>query len=350
MRAQVSALLMVFFWVGCGSDKKKEEALEIVGSYQDPYGGTHLITDDLWDQGGMGGKYHIADYDNQKDYLVAQNDEQNTYNPGKWSRFDWVWHNGTLYYCQTAYDKSSQEEAEAVTPADPADPEQGGCGGFPWTKLTKITFAGAVGTTDCPAISKDDPRIVAWATAVVSYEPGEHLIPQWQDTTQALGPAEGKTTAVVSLGEGGNITLTFAQPISNGEGPDFVVFENSFSDNFLELAFIEVSSDGKTFVRFDTTYLGTDPIAEYGTLDPTLIDGFAGKYRAGWGTPFDLAALAGKSVVVDETVDLSVITYVRIVDVKGDGSMTDSHGRPVYDPYPVHESAGFDLDAVGVLH
>ncbi len=348
MRALFFGLLALFFAAGCGDDKEKKP-LEIAGSYQDPYGGTHIISDDLWDQGAMG-KYHIALYDNEKDYLVAQNDEQNAYNPGKWSRFDWVWYNGALYYCQTAYDKSSQKEAEEVEAADPSNPEEGGCGGFPWTKLTKVSFAGAVGTPDCPAISRDDPRIVAWASAVVSYEPGENLSPQWKDTSKALGPAEGKTTEVVSLGEGGRITVAFEEPLSDGTGPDLVVFENSFSDTFLELAFVEVSSDGKHFVRFDTTYLGTAPIGEYGTLDPTLIDGFAGKYRAGWGTPFDLATLAGKAAITDDTLDLTAVTHVRLVDVKGDGSMSDSNGYPVFDPYPTHESAGFDLDAIGVLH
>lgn len=348
MRALFLGLLAVFFVAGCGDDKEKKP-LEINGSYQDPYGGTHVISDDLWDQGAMG-KYHIVAYDNEKDYLFAQNDERNAYNPGKWSRFDWVWHNGALYYCQSAYDKASQKEAEAVEAADPTNPEQGGCGGFPWTKLTKVTFAGAVGTPDCPAISKDDPRIVAWASAVASYAPGENVSAQWQDTAKALGPAEGKTTEVVSLGEGGSITLTFEHPISDGEGPDFVVFENSFSDTFLELAFVEVSSDGKNFVRFDTVYLGNEVVSEYGTLDPTLLDGFAGKYRAGWGTPFDLAVLAGKSAVKDGTLDLAAVTHVRLVDVKGDGSLTDSTGRPVYDPYPTHESAGFDLEAVGILY
>jgi len=332
--------------VSCGGDKKSEP-LEIVGTYQDDYQGTHVITEDLWDQGSMG-KFHIVRYDNEKDFLIAQNDAQNAFAPGKWSRMDWVWADGELYFCQIAYDKNSAEEAEAVTTANPED-LTAGCNGFPWSKLTKVTFAGAVGTPGCPAISKDDPRIVQWASAIVDYTPGDNLTPQWQETARAIGPAEGKTTEVVSLGEGGAITLSFEEPFGDHEGPDLVVFENSFSDTFLELAFVEVSSDGETFVRFDATYLGTDPVSEYGTLDPTLVEGLAGKYRAGWGTPFDLAALAGKEAVVTGNLDLSAVRFVRIVDVKGDGSAVDSGGRPIYDPYPTHESAGFDLDAVGVI-
>ena len=41
---------------------------------------------------------------------------------------------------------------------------------------------------------------------------------------------------------------------------------------------------------------------------------------------------------------------MRIVDIVGNGTALDSAGRPIYDPYPTTGSAGFDLDAVGVIH
>jgi hypothetical protein len=44
------------------------------------------------------------------------------------------------------------------------------------------------------------------------------------------------------------------------------------------------------------------------------------------------------------------VTHVRIVDVVGDGSARDSDGRVIWDPYPTILTAGFDLDAVGVIH
>jgi hypothetical protein len=67
------------------------------------------------------------------------------------------------------------------------------------------------------------------------------------DSSLAIGPAN---LDIVSLGDSGVATLTFSSPIANGLGPDFVVFENGFLDPandsfaFLELAFVEVSSDG----------------------------------------------------------------------------------------------------------
>ena len=199
------------------------------------------------------------------------------------------------------------------------------------------------------AIAMDDEAIVAWASEVTSIDFGDEVGEDWNHTENALGPAGGTGADVVSLGRGGSITLGFVHPVTDGPGYDFAVFENAFLDDFIELAFVEVSSDGEHFVRFDTLYLGTEPIGAYGQQSPQLVQGFAGKYRQGFGTPFDLALLAHDPAVRSGLVDLSAITHIRIVDVVGDGGVTDSFGNSVYDPYPTVDSAGFDLDAVGIL-
>ena len=41
---------------------------------------------------------------------------------------------------------------------------------------------------------------------------------------------------------------------------------------------------------------------------------------------------------------------IRLIDIVGDGSATDASGDPIYDPFPTVGSAGFDLDAVAVIH
>ena len=169
----------------------------------------------------------------------------------------------------------------------------------------------------------------------------------------ALGPAGTDTTAVVSLGDGGHITLGFAQPITNGPGADFAVFENSFADTFLELAFVEVSSDGTNFFRFPSVSLTptTTQVGSFGALDPTNLYDLAGKYRVGFGTPFDLNELAG----VSPLLDVNDVQFVRIVDVGGtinpQFASHDSLGNIVDDPYPTaFASGGFDLDGVGVVN
>lgn len=208
---------------------------------------------------------------------------------------------------------------------------------------------GAVGSDDGEAIAADDARFTAWAAKVIAQEKGERLAAAFADAREALGPADDSGEHVVSLGEGGRLTLGFAEAFGDGEGPDFAVFENAFEDGFLELAFVEVSSNGADFVRFDSLYLGSGKIDSFGTLDARWLEGMAGKYRKGYGTPFDLARLRNKPLVRAGAVDLGAIRYVRLIDIVGDGRETDSFGHPIYDPTPTRDSAGFDLDAIGVL-
>lgn len=211
-------------------------------------------------------------------------------------------------------------------------------------------YAPAAGKAGSTAISMDDPAIIDWASGWVDYVPGENLASTWMNPQNAVGPAEGTSFEVVSLGSGGSISLTFDPPLRNGSGWDFAIFENSFSDTFLELAYVEVSSDGVHFIRFDNDSLTADPVGGFGATDPTNIDGFGGKYRQGFGTPFDLADLSKKDDVLDGLVKLNEISYIRIIDIIGDGTFFDTSGDVIWDPYPTAQSAGFDLDAVGVRY
>ncbi len=211
-------------------------------------------------------------------------------------------------------------------------------------------FPASAGAEGSDAVASDDVRIAAWATRVERYEPGEAVDLEWTDETRALGPAGAATADVVALGRGGAISVGFDVLIADGPGADFAVFENGFADDFLELAFVEVSSDGATWVRFDSAALDPAPVDAYGTIDASRYGQLAGRYRAGFGTPFDLAVLRQHDAVVRGALDLRAVRYVRVVDVVGDGSALDSWGRLIRDPWPTTGSAGFDLDGVAVLN
>jgi hypothetical protein len=224
-------------------------------------------------------------------------------------------------------------------------------------------FPPAAGQPGSTAIHKDSPLFKTWAIGfelergwvniadTTVYAGGSNKA-SFGHPSSALGQASGISTEVVSLGDGGSITLTFSAPIINGPGFDFAVFENSFSDNFLELAFVEVSSDGSRFVRFPATSLTpyNTQVGSFGTIDPTNIHNLAGKYRGGFGTPFDLSDLADSS-----GLNINNIRFVRITDVVG--SITppfatyDAQGNIVNDPFPTpFTSGGFDLDGVGLIN
>ena len=217
-------------------------------------------------------------------------------------------------------------------------------------------YAPAADEEGTTAVFKDDPAFGFWASGYENYipryenDPGE-LADIWKTPENAIGMATASVTDIVSLGRGGEITLTFEFQVPNRDGWDFAVFENAVTDTFLELSYVEVSSNGTDFVRFDCVSLTPGPVNAYGSVDPTNIDGFGGKYKIGYGTPFDLEALSGKSEVERGFVNINSITHIRIVDVIGDGRelYDDDPDHKIFDPYPTTGSAGFDLNAVGVI-
>jgi len=206
------------------------------------------------------------------------------------------------------------------------------------------------------AIHMDSPLFKGWAIdCVVQRGPGiithpDSIAVTYGSAADATGKAgEGK---VVSLGDGGIATLFFESPIVNGPGPDIAVFENSLNDTFLELAFVEISSDTKNFVRFDAVSLTPieNQVSTFGSIDARNLNNLAGKYKGGYGTPFDLDELAGQP-----GIDIYNILCVRIIDVIGTVidslASRDSRDMIINDPWPTpFESCGFDLDAVGVIN
>jgi type IX secretion system substrate protein len=212
--------------------------------------------------------------------------------------------------------------------------------------------ASQAGTT---AIHADSSIFIDWANDCIA-ERG------FVDISKPdLGPATfgedsngtGKAdNGILSLGDGGTATISFETPVADGDGWDFAVFENSFSEDFLELAFVEVSSNGTDYHRFESASL-TQQIIQIGTFgvsDARNINNLAGKYSANFGVPFDLSEL--KNTV---GLDVSNIISIRIIDVTGsidsEYASFDTEGRTINDPWPTpFESSGFDLDAVGVIN
>lgn len=249
----------------------------------------------------------------------------------------------------------------------------------------------------CDSDANLNPIFRGWATGV-SYEPtSQYIQPWWKDPTKALGPATGDKYDIVSLGDldesmiangesPGQITLSFSEPnnIRDVNGYDFVVFENGLVSGadwpngavegqvFVELGYVEVSSDGTNFVRFPPVSLTPQPPGSYGILTVEISDihNLAGKHPNGYGictgTPFDLQEIAENPAVISGTVDINNINYVRIVDIPGSGDFNDQAveqidpntwpswsnydaNHPIYDAWVTSSSGGLDLEAIGVL-
>ena len=175
-----------------------------------------------------------------------------------------------------------------------------------------------------------------FANRVVSFKPGPGAkFGQDKMPGVVLGPpqgagSDGGSMDVVSLGLGGEIVLAFdGMQIVDGPGPDLIVFENAFP-GWQETGFVAVSADGATWHEWPCAW--QDKTHDYpgcagvhavlsnsdNGVDPT------DPLRAG-GDAFDLA---------DVTV-----TNARFVRIR------DSGHNPTDPP-----GAGFDLDAVSVIH
>lgn len=218
------------------------------------------------------------------------------------------------------------------------------------------TYAPPAGQPGTGAMHKDSSAFVSWATACTVIRGYQDIsdpslgFASVGDQTMATGKAQ--SNGVVSLGDGGSAVCTFAYPVKNDAGNDFSVFENAFNNGFLELAFVEVSSDGIHFFRFPS-HSQTDTVTQTaggGLTDATKINNLAGKYRDGYGTPFDLQELSGTP-----GLNINTITHIKIIDVVGSITNSfatrDSYGNKVNDPWPTpFPSSGFDLDAIGVIH
>ena len=182
-----------------------------------------------------------------------------------------------------------------------------------------------------------------YASEVVEFSPGAgagHGAEEMPGVV--LGPPEsdGQTKGsldVVSLGAEGTIVLGFGdRAIVDGEGADFIVFENAFYVGgesgrvWAEVGEVSVSRDGEEWRSFECRpeaggenrypgCAGWHPTRDY---DPAKVQPLEPALTGG--DPFDLSE-----------VGLEKARWVRITDVSKKG------GAP---------SAGFDLDAVGIVH
>ncbi|MFT5860006.1 MAG: hypothetical protein ACI865_002114 [Flavobacteriaceae bacterium] len=224
------------------------------------------------------------------------------------------------------------------------------------TLICVAQFSGPSGSPGTEAMHKDSSDFVDWAVGCFLERgyldisnPGLGLT-DFGNAINVTGPSDGQ---VASLGDSGIAVIIFVSPIFNGPGNDFAVFENSFSSTFLELAFVEVSSDGINYFRFPATS-NTPTNAQIGPFDSvgdaTLLNNLAGKHMANYGTPFDLEELVGTP-----GLNLQNITHVKIIDVVGSISSAfgsqDQFGTFINDPFPTaFTSGGFDIESVGVIN
>jgi hypothetical protein len=177
----------------------------------------------------------------------------------------------------------------------------------------------------------------------VSFDPGPGAgYGQDKLPNVVLGPPSGGgldhgSLDVLSLGKGGSIVLGFERyAITDGPGPDLVVFENPFWPNgdaskvYAEPGQVSVSEDGETWATFPCE-AGGDGAGHFpgcAGVTPTLV------YDPETTIPID-PAVTGGDVFDLADVGLATAKFVKVVDVSNNGEAP---------------TAGFDLDAVGIIN
>jgi hypothetical protein len=205
------------------------------------------------------------------------------------------------------------------------------------------------------AIPSNSPRFVEWANDISSLASGlTHFASRGSTTISLTGfnsLGDLDATQIANGESPGFLTVTFRHGIANAAGPDFAVFENGFtfgSPNglFVDLAYVEVSTNGIDFARFPNLTLNTGPVQGSGAFagyDMSNVWNLAGKHAQGFGTPFNLDDLLTNALVIGGQVDVNNIQYVKLVDVPGNGAFKDSLGNSILDNWLTTGSGGFDF-------
>lgn len=181
-----------------------------------------------------------------------------------------------------------------------------------------------------------------YATEVVSFSPGSEAgYGQEKMPDVVLGPPlpgspQNGSLDVLSLGHGGTVVLGFGERVLiDGPGVDFVIWENVFwidgdpTAPFAELGTVAVSEDGEAWLAFP--------------CDPDLSDGYD-TGCAGWRPRAEFEVCADFPLDPEQTggdgfdlaeIGLASARYIKITDASFLGDAP---------------SAGFDLDAVGLVN
>jgi hypothetical protein len=113
-----------------GASAVVQGPLEIIGSWDNNFGGEDIITATEWSSFGF--PSNIAMYEN--DANVVYTESGGTFSKVVYTEVE----SDSFYYCTIDYGKATLAEAIASTKvADSSAPGTGGCGGFSWTKNTR---------------------------------------------------------------------------------------------------------------------------------------------------------------------------------------------------------------------
>ncbi|MEO7983366.1 MAG: hypothetical protein ABI688_04715 [Bacteroidota bacterium] len=146
MKNSITFLFLLFVFASCKgpsttTGQSKSAPSSLLGNFTDDYGISYSINDILWVQ-HPNIKYHIIQWNEQEQYLVARNDVANPSEAGLYTRIDYMYFEKMepfkWGFCLTVYNAKTQKEALTTAKADRQNPRKG-CGGYPFSRMKKKT-------------------------------------------------------------------------------------------------------------------------------------------------------------------------------------------------------------------
>jgi hypothetical protein len=106
---------------------------EIIGTWDNNFGGTEVITETAWNSSAVVGS------DDAKNVVYTQFPDDDAFSPNKFAKTVYTEpKDDSFYFCMLVYSADTLEAAIADTSvADASDPDNSGCGSFSWSKATR---------------------------------------------------------------------------------------------------------------------------------------------------------------------------------------------------------------------
>ncbi len=136
-----SCLCILLLIIGLSATAQERDTIPALfkGEFVDDYGIRYHLTDTVWTQ-QPGIRYHIIQWNEKEQWLLARNDAANPSAPGLYTRIDitrfsnmapWTWG-----FCLSAYESATAGDALKVKAADRNTPRTG-CNGFPFSRMKR---------------------------------------------------------------------------------------------------------------------------------------------------------------------------------------------------------------------
>lgn len=140
------ALCIISLFLSCATVRQQTQAIHLPawmkGDFIDDYSIRYTMTDTLFTL-HTSAIYHIIEWNEKQQYILAKNGANNPTEKGQYTRIDYMQFTGMEPYnwgfCLTVYNAPDAVTARNATPANRTEPKKG-CNGFPFSRMKRMPY------------------------------------------------------------------------------------------------------------------------------------------------------------------------------------------------------------------